>query len=358
VEACPPTAAYRFRKFARRNKVALLAAAAALATLLLLIVGLAVSNRMIAAERNEKARALALAEAQRARSDANFLKAIVAVRDIITRTALGRDNLPEPLRRKFSDQAIKFYESLLQDDSPDASLQYDTAVGYRSIGILHTSWGELEQAENCFRHAIDILDRLTNEYPAVQQYRNQLGYADLEYSRMLGQSGRSQEASSVVQRGIEIYEKLLKETPDSSDYADMLAQSRAEAWSGRAFSHFLRQQWDQAIADYSKAIELDPDLPNWLYRGKAHLHLAHWDKAAADFSKLLEHFPNDPVAWFFLAAAHAQLNQPSVALSDLHQAIANGFDDIELLKTYSLFDPIRSHPDFKKLVAELEEKKK
>ena len=64
MQACPPSAAYRFRKFARRHKAALLVASLAIAALLVLVVGLVVSNRMIANERNEKADALALAEVQ------------------------------------------------------------------------------------------------------------------------------------------------------------------------------------------------------------------------------------------------------------------------------------------------------
>src|SRR5437773_8824959 len=43
VHACPPSARYRFRKFARRHKVGLLVGSAALATLLLLVGSLAVS---------------------------------------------------------------------------------------------------------------------------------------------------------------------------------------------------------------------------------------------------------------------------------------------------------------------------
>ena len=72
MQACPPSAAYRFRKFARRNKAALLLASGGFAVLLLIVAGLAISNRLIAAERNAKAaaleereRALAEAEAQR-----------------------------------------------------------------------------------------------------------------------------------------------------------------------------------------------------------------------------------------------------------------------------------------------------
>ncbi|MGE3244163.1 MAG: serine/threonine-protein kinase, partial [Pirellulales bacterium] len=53
VTACPPSVSYRFGKFARRNKVALAAAAAGAAVLLMVLVGLAASNRMIAAERTQ-----------------------------------------------------------------------------------------------------------------------------------------------------------------------------------------------------------------------------------------------------------------------------------------------------------------
>jgi WD40 repeat protein/serine/threonine protein kinase len=49
VEACPPSAAYRFRKFARRNRAALTTAAMVLVTA---VVGLAVSTALIAEQRN------------------------------------------------------------------------------------------------------------------------------------------------------------------------------------------------------------------------------------------------------------------------------------------------------------------
>jgi eukaryotic-like serine/threonine-protein kinase len=54
VLACPPSAAYRFRKFARRNKRTVLAASATVAILLLLVAGLAISNRLIALRTSRK----------------------------------------------------------------------------------------------------------------------------------------------------------------------------------------------------------------------------------------------------------------------------------------------------------------
>src|SRR5688500_4459307 len=58
VQAVPPSAVYRFRKFARRNKAALAIASTAIVGLLLLVLSLAVSNRMLTTSRNETADAL------------------------------------------------------------------------------------------------------------------------------------------------------------------------------------------------------------------------------------------------------------------------------------------------------------
>jgi WD40 repeat protein/serine/threonine protein kinase len=51
VQACPPSVLYRFRKFARRNKTALLAASAVGCTLLLAVIGLAASTVLILGEK-------------------------------------------------------------------------------------------------------------------------------------------------------------------------------------------------------------------------------------------------------------------------------------------------------------------
>src|SRR5262249_5635796 len=126
--------------------------------------------------------------------------------------------------------------------------------------------------------------------------------------------------------------------------------------SGRAFAHFGRQQWDRAVADFSKAIDLAPQVhSNWWHRGHAYLQLAQWDKAAADFGYAVEKWPDGGEGWYLRAYAFAQMNQPDKALADLRQAIAKGFSNGEQLKNDSRFAPLRSHGDFKKLLDELEQ---
>jgi WD40 repeat protein/serine/threonine protein kinase len=53
VEACPPSAAYRFRKFARRNKAAMIAALIVAAVLVLAVIGLGAGIVVIADERSK-----------------------------------------------------------------------------------------------------------------------------------------------------------------------------------------------------------------------------------------------------------------------------------------------------------------
>ena len=58
VQACPPSAAYRFRKFARRNKASLAVGLALGIAVLLAVAGLIVNNRMVTREKNQKEAAL------------------------------------------------------------------------------------------------------------------------------------------------------------------------------------------------------------------------------------------------------------------------------------------------------------
>ncbi len=217
VQACPPSARYRFRKFARRNKGALLMVSLVVAGLLSLVVGLAVSNHMIAAERNQKTQALALADAQRKLAQTNLWRANIAIRELMTKTAIGNDDVPTEVRRRFSEEATKYYQALIQDSASDPSSRYETGVGYRTLGILHTSWKDLGSSERCYRNAIAIFDGLLAEDPGNQKYWEQLGYTWLGFGDMLRGGGRLEEGLAALTRGEHSFEKLLRETPNSVD---------------------------------------------------------------------------------------------------------------------------------------------
>jgi WD40 repeat protein/serine/threonine protein kinase/regulator of sirC expression with transglutaminase-like and TPR domain len=164
-------------------------------------------------------------------------------------------------------------------------------------------------------------------------------------------SGRLDDAAIVYSKAEARLSELVAVFPNEPDYRD----KQARLHNGRAFAHFFRQRWEPAISDFSKAIELAPQVhTNWWHRGHAYLHLAQWDKAAADFGYVIDHWPDGPDGRYLRAVALAQMNEPDKALADLRQAIALGFKNVEQLKNDSRLDPLRTREDFAELLLALQ----
>jgi serine/threonine protein kinase/tetratricopeptide (TPR) repeat protein len=235
VLACPPLATYRFRKFARRHRAGLLIAGGALIGLILLVIGLAANNRMIARERNEKAKALVekeealkvkdealkLAQAESNRAEQNFRRVTTTISDAVTEAALGMgefSSLPLPVRKRFAEETAKFNESLMQQDLRDPDLKYEAAVGHRSMGTLQNTFGDTQKAEQLTRRSLEMLDRLAGEHPTVAKYRHQLAWSSLCLARIVKATSRVDEAKGYFEKSATLYEALLKGEPTSRNY--------------------------------------------------------------------------------------------------------------------------------------------
>ena len=67
----------------------------------------------------------------------------------------------------------------------------------------------------------------------------------------------------------------------------------AFAYNNRGYAHFKKGEYDHAIVDYNKAIELDPKyVKAYNNRGAAHEQNGDKDKAIADYRKVLEFSPS------------------------------------------------------------------
>src|SRR5262249_26281378 len=101
VQACPPSAWYRFQKLVARNKGLFLASAAATVVLVLGVVGLVRTNLRIEREKSEKEAAVAEAEA-------NLVLARQAVDEIYTPVAEQLDVLPhmQPYQRDVLEKTL------------------------------------------------------------------------------------------------------------------------------------------------------------------------------------------------------------------------------------------------------------
>jgi Flp pilus assembly protein TadD len=101
---------------------------------------------------------------------------------------------------------------------------------------------------------------------------------------------------------------------------------------GAAYSHL--EQWDKAIADYSRAIEFYPEFPEAYYnRANAYGNLGQWDKAITDFSRAIRIDPKFTKAYYNRGNLYVQLNQWEKAIIDFSKATeiepdnANAYDN-------------------------------
>jgi tetratricopeptide (TPR) repeat protein len=101
-----------------------------------------------------------------------------------------------------------------------------------------------------------------------------------------------------------------KPSPDTAAEAERLAQQ------GRVES--ARGELEQAIADLTKACELQPDVAAYFFeRGRARLATKQTADALADFRKAIELDPNDVAAHMALAELHRAAKRNDEALAQL-----------------------------------------
>jgi tetratricopeptide (TPR) repeat protein/tRNA A-37 threonylcarbamoyl transferase component Bud32 len=240
VHACPPSATYRFRKFARRNKAALLTV---VALMVALVGGTTVSTwQAVRATRATRAEQAALkiakaneqaaresakrADAERTRAEGAFYKARLAVNDVIVNAAIGRgkwSDMPVEYRKIITADALKYYESLIQMNGADPAVRYETGVALGNIGLMHWRFGEHDQAEKLYRRAAGVLDALVHDVPRPAEYRQQCAYRHFELGSTLRRLHRTDEAEKHFRIAIAHYETLRAETPGRLNISAELA---------------------------------------------------------------------------------------------------------------------------------------
>ena len=97
---------------------------------------------------------------------------------------------------------------------------------------------------------------------------------------------------------------------------------------GRPGPRYLNlKQWDKALADFTKAIELDPkDAAAWDYRGVVYYELKQWDKAIADYTKTIELDPKNStlhnrLAWVLASDPNPKVRDPGRAVDSAKKAV-------------------------------------
>ncbi len=119
--------------------------------------------------------------------------------------------------------------------------------------------------------------------------------------------------------------------------AALLACGPASAaeYNAAGVEHFEAGGVEEAIAQYSEAIRLDPGLAAASYnRGHAYFTLGDSEKAVPDFTRAIEVDPEDrqvALAYAGRAMAQTALGNDADAATDISKAIKGGFDSQKLI---------------------------
>ncbi|MCA8947952.1 MAG: serine/threonine protein kinase [Planctomycetes bacterium] len=154
VLAGPPSAWYRFRCFAARNRLQVTAAAL---VLLSVVVGLGVSLHLLAQVRDE---------AERARINAKW--AFEAVDELLTKVAEGplvRAPGAQPLRRDLLLSALRFNQRFTAFYRDDPGRAYELVSAFRRLAQVQSQLGDHDGAMASNREALRLLDRLVAAEP-------------------------------------------------------------------------------------------------------------------------------------------------------------------------------------------------
>ena len=111
------------------------------------------------------------------------------------------------------------------------------------------------------------------------------------------------------------------------------------------------------LAKVERYLELNPDDSRALYLGATALsELGDREKCFQWARKACSLDPDDPYIIYGFACFYSRLGKTEEALDYFEQAVRAGFTQKEWIDNDSDFDPIRTHPRFQSILAELDAK--
>src|SRR5262249_48443682 len=280
VQACPPSAWYRFRKFARRNRAALATTVVVVLAGLALLAGVLWHNARLAAKVQEVEVQQRQTQREAERAEANFDRTLQAVDKFLSRVGDARlQHVPglEIVRRELLEDALQFFQGFLEEKGEEPSVRREAALAYRRMGDIYNMLGKQAEAEVAYRKALDLQEHLATDVPGAPDYRRDLAASHTNLGIMLEATRKTREAEQSYRRALDLRRQLAADFPTRPDSRRDLAAAHIN------LAVLLRLQGRSQDAEES-------------YR-----------EAVSILEQLVVEFPRDPDYRFSLSIAHAGL---------------------------------------------------
>jgi tetratricopeptide (TPR) repeat protein len=217
VQACPPSASYRFRKFARRNKRALatigLLGGTLVAAVVALTVGLIVVN-----EKEKQMRQALSAELQARAAEAKRRQQTRAALDAMTSLFIEDLLAKQPSltvdQKNFLTDALHAYEEFAADTGQDEASRYGAAQAYHRVALIRSRLSPSPDAVIAFQEAMKGYAQLAADFPNSWQYRRDLAVSQMNLGSMLRRIGRLPEALLHYDKALAGFRQLAESSTD------------------------------------------------------------------------------------------------------------------------------------------------
>ena len=299
VTARPPSAAYRFQKAFRRNKLVFTAGTAVAAALILGIIGTSIG--LVRAERQRRE-----AEAARKLAEQRFLSASHFVEDMFQQVAPKFQDLigATEARQALAQISLNFLESLGGTNGGGQAYEGELAKldGQLSAALgdpfAANTIGDYTNALRFASQSLAIQRNLVRTHPNDQELLTQLAHAEDWVGSILYGFGRSTEAQDHFRDSLKLFSQLLEKDPDNTEFQTWVRIEHFRIGNVLLDEGRAKEALEQYYLPYGKQW-LDRPLDPTLSSKEAHMsYVAHANVGDAEM----------------------QLDQPSNALPQLEEA--------------------------------------
>ena len=228
-------------------------------------------------------------------------------------------------RLKKDDRALQAFDRAIQLNNPE----YTYLAWYGKARV----YGRKYKA----REAIEALDQALATLPARE--KGSEFHAEILYYQgvFYGEVNQSEKA-------IAFFEQAIKISPQNPNYYDSLSSElhnvkrydqaleainqaieiapRSSWYSNRGNIYKDQKKWDLALADYNKALTLNPNNPRaYIARADVYEERKEWDLALADYNRAIEIDANFAAAYGSRGVFYQTRKQWDLALADFNKAI-------------------------------------
>jgi len=371
VQACPPSASYRFRKFARRNKQA---AFAAMFIFLALVAGVVGTTWSLIREQQHSQQLQAAHERERQLNE----RARQAIETVTSHEAidqLTRERELRPEQRDFLDKLILYYAESSREAGETEQERSRQAQAYSRIGIMNQVLGRSQDSENAYRRSAAIGRKLVADFPARPEFRHQLAGSLNNLGSLLHRLDNLREAESAKVEAVAVYRQLAAEFSDRPEYRQALSgvlnnlgnlfcetDRLPQAEQAHTEALAIRKQLAAGFPDrpiLRRALAMSHNSLGWLFEKSQRLPEAEvaYAEALAAYKKLDVEavFPNRPEFRMELATSQNNLGRVLRATNRPQEAEAAHAAALAILR--QLVAEFPNRPEFREELADVERPK-